>query len=73
MHMKDEFKPQTRIQLLIALGPLAWLALILSIFLGGMNNPGLDFLIGFLVGLSIVGNLAYIIVVTRYLRKNWRQ
>jgi len=73
MLMKAKLKPETRIQLLTALGPLAWLALILSIFLGRLENPDLDFLTGFLVGLSIVGNLAYIIVVTRHLRSNRRQ
>jgi hypothetical protein len=68
MIIKQKIKPENRRQLLLALGPLAWLALVLSIFLGRLGNPDLDFLTGFLVGFSIVGNLAYIYVSTRYLR-----
>ncbi len=69
MYLKSKLKPETRIQLLIALGPLAGLAFILSIFSGRLENPDLDFLSGFLIGFSIVGNLAYIYGTTRYLRK----
>ena len=69
MYLKTKFKPETRIQLLIALGPLSGLAFILSIFLGRLENPDLDFLSGFLIGLSMAGNLAYIYVTTRYLQK----
>ena len=72
MLIKQKIKPEIRMQILTALGPIAWLALVLSIFLGRMDNPTLDFITGFLVGLSIVGNLAYIFVVTRHLRENWR-
>ena len=69
MLVKSKLTPETRIRLLIALGPLSGLAFILSIFLGRLGNPDLDFLSGFLIGFSIVGNLAYIYVTTRYLRK----
>ena len=72
MLKKSKIKPEARIQVLTVLGPLAWLTLILSIFLGRMENPNLDFLNGFLVGFSLVGNLAYIVVVTRCLRVNRR-
>jgi hypothetical protein len=64
---------KNRIQILTALGPLAWLALIASTVLGRLDNPSLDFVIGFLVGFTIVGNLVYIYVVTRHLRENRRQ
>jgi len=70
---KSKIKPENRMQMLIALGPLAWLALTSSIFLGRMENPNLDFINGFLLGFSIVGNLAYIYVTTRYLKENRRQ
>ena len=73
MFIKQKIKPENRRQLLVALGSLAGLAFILSIFLGRLNNPDLDFITGFLVGFSIVGNLAYIFVVSRNLRDNRRQ
>jgi hypothetical protein len=70
MFVKSKIKPENRIQLIYALGPLAWLALVLGIFLWRLENPNLDFITGFLIGFSIVGNLGYIYVTTRYLRKN---
>jgi len=73
MLIKSKLNPETRVQLITALGPLAWMAFLLSIFLGRLNNPDLDFLSGFLIGLSIVGNLGYIYVTTRYLRKKQRK
>jgi hypothetical protein len=68
MPLKSKLTPESRIRLLIALGPLSALAFILSVFLGRLHNPNLDFLSGFLVGFAIVGNLAYIFVTTRYMR-----
>ena len=73
MYLKPKIDPEKRIQIIIALGPLAGLAFVLSVFLGRMDNPDLDFLTGFLTGFSIVGNLAYIFMVTRYMRTNRRQ
>jgi hypothetical protein len=72
MLLKHKFAPEKRMQILIALGPIAGLAFVLSIFLGRLDNPNLDFITGLLTGFSIVGNLAYIFVVTRYLRENRR-
>ncbi len=69
MQIKHKIKPENRMQILIALGPLASLAVVLNIFLGRMCNPALDFITGFLTGLSIIANLAYIYVVTRHLRE----
>ncbi len=69
MQIKHKIKPENRMQILIALGPLASLAVVLSIFLGRMGNPDLDFISGFLIGFSIIANLAYIYVVTRHLRE----
>ena len=68
MSWKSKLSPEFRIRLLIALGPMSALAFILSVFLGRLQNPDLDFLSGFLIGFSIVGNLAYIFVTTRYIR-----
>jgi hypothetical protein len=68
MIIKSKISPHWRKQLLIALGPLAWLAFLASIVLERLGNPDLDFLIGFLTGFSIVGNLVYIYVMTRHLR-----
>ena len=68
MSWKSKLSPESRIRLLIALGPLSALAFILSVFLGRLGNPDLDFLSGFLIGFAIVGNLAYIYVTTRYMR-----
>ena len=73
MLIKQRINPEDRMRILTALGPIASLALILSIFLGRTGNPAFDFAQGFLVGISIVGNLAYIFVVTRNLRENRRQ
>lgn len=72
MFLKQKIKPENRMQILTALGPFAGLALVLSIFLNRLENPNLDFVTGFLIGLSIVGNLAYIFLVTRHMRENRR-
>jgi hypothetical protein len=73
MLLKQKIKSKNRIQIFVVLGPIAWIALMLNIFLGRLENPTLDFATGFLVGISIVGNLAYIYVVTRHMRENRRQ
>ncbi len=73
MIFKSQITSTNRNKILTAMGPIAWLALMLSIFLGRLENPNLDFVTGFLVGLAIVGNLGYIFVVTRHLRENRRQ
>jgi hypothetical protein len=43
----------------------AQIALVIGIFLGRLEIPNLDFLIGLLFGFSLVGNLAYMLVVIR--------
>ena len=73
MQFKQKIKPEFRMQFFTALGPIACLALVLSIFLGSLDNPNLEIVTGFMVGFSIVGNLGYIFVVTRYLIDNRRQ
>jgi len=73
MIFKSEISPESRQQLMLALGQIAGILFILSIFLGRLENPDLDFLTGFLTGMSIVGNLFYIYISTRYLRENGRQ
>lgn len=73
MLLKSNLSPERRTQFLMALGPIAGLAFVLSIFLGRLGNPELDFITGFLTGFSIVGNLAYIYISTRYLREKRSQ
>lgn len=68
MSLKSKLTPESRIRLLIALGPLSGLAFVLSVFFGRLQDTNLDFLSGFLIGFSIIGNLAYIYVITRYMR-----
>jgi len=72
MFIKSKIDPETRIQRAFAFGPIAWLAFALSAFLGRLHNPDLDFIIGFLTGISIVGNMVYIFVATRYYKQNRR-
>ena len=69
MTIKRLIKPENRIKMITALGPVAGLAFILAIFLGRLQDSNLDLITGFLTGFSIVGNLAYIFVVTRHLAK----
>lgn len=69
MLWKSKLTPDSRIKLLIALGPLSGLAFVLSVYIGRLQDPNLDFLLGFLIGFSIVGNLAYIYATTQFLRK----
>lgn len=73
MDHKSQLGHGPRIKMLLALGPLGGLALTLSIILGRLEDANLDFLSGFLIGLSIVGNIAYIFIATRYLSAFRRQ
>ena len=68
MSWKSKISPESRIRLLMALGPLSSLAFILSVILSRLQNPNLDFLSGFLIGFAIVGNMAFVYVTTRYMR-----
>ena len=73
MLLKSKISPEKRTQILFALGPLAWIAALLSSVLERTGTPHLDFIIGFLTGVSIVGNLIFIYVCTRYLREKRKQ
>ena len=68
MSWKSKISPESRIRLLMALGPLSSLSFILSVILSRLQNPNLDFFSGFLIGFAIVGNLVFIYVTTRYMR-----
>jgi hypothetical protein len=57
--------PEARRRYFTALGAAAQLALVLGIFLGRLEIQNLDFLIGMLYGFSIVGNLAFLMVVSQ--------
>jgi hypothetical protein len=48
------------------LGGSAQVALVLAIVLGRLEVPNLDFIIGMLYGFSMVGNLAFIVSVSRH-------
>ena len=69
MLLKAKISPEKRAQFLISLGSLAGLAFVLSVFLGRLENPDLDFITGFLAGLSVVGNLVFIYVGACYIRE----
>ena len=58
-------KSKYRKILFLMIGPLPWLALTFSIFLNRMGNQDFDFLTGFLLGFSMVGNLVYIFTTHR--------
>ena len=71
MIIKSMTKPEDRKKYSIVLGGVAQLALILGIILGRLESPhpALDFISGMLMGSSIVGNLAYLVIISR----NWSQ
>ena len=73
MYLKQNIKPETRLQLLLTLGPVAWLAMSLSTYLGRLENPDLDFITGFLAGFAVVGNIAFLVAITRNWKENRRQ
>ena len=61
--------PEERKKYFTILGAAAQLALVLGIIMGRMEFPNLDFLIGMLYGFSMVGNLAFLIVIGRAHRR----
>ena len=63
--LKLKQTPEERRRYFTILGAAAQLALVFGIFLGRMEIPNLDFIIGMLYGFSLVGNLAYLVVVVR--------
>ena len=64
-HIKQERTPEERRRYFTILGACAQVALVLGIFLSRLELAHLDFLVGMLYGFSMVGNLAYLIVVVR--------
>ncbi len=66
MLLKTNQTPQERRKYFTNLGLIAQLALIAAIVLGRLDTLNLDFIIGMLYGFSLVGNLAFLIVVGRY-------
>jgi len=70
MLIKTKRTPEEQKKYFTILGAAAQLALVLGIILGRMDIPHLDFLIGMLYGFSMVGNLAYIYMITRAHRRN---
>jgi hypothetical protein len=47
------------------LGPAAQLALACALFLERFQDPALDFPIGFLIGFSLIGSLAYLCITAK--------
>ena len=70
MMIKPWISSKNRARTLTWLGYAAQIALVLGISLERLENPALDFIQGFLIGFSIVGNLAYIYISTQYFNEN---
>jgi hypothetical protein len=70
--LKSNLSPEKRKQYFTWLGAAAQLALVLGILLQQLDNPGLDFFTGMLIGFSIVGNLATLYVFSRSQKENRR-
>jgi hypothetical protein len=71
MFIKLDLEPEQRARYFSVLGGVAQLAWVLSILLGRMNNahPGLNFIASMLMGFAMVGNLTYLIFISR----KWRE
>jgi hypothetical protein len=65
LNIKPKRTSEERHRYFTLLGASAQFALVLGILLGRLDLPNLDFLIGMLYGFSMVGNLAYLVVVVR--------
>jgi hypothetical protein len=65
MIIKSWIKPENRVKYFTWLGYAAQIALVLGISLERLENPTLDFITGFLIGFSIIGNLAFIYTISR--------
>lgn len=63
---KTKRTPEERKKIFSILGGTAQLALVLAIILGRIEVTNLDFIIGMLYGFSMVGNLAFIISISRH-------
>ncbi len=75
MLTKSKINSENRAKYFAVLGGISQLALVLGIFLGRLDNPhpSLDFISGMLMGFSLVGNLAYLVVLSRKWSKHDRQ
>ena len=65
MLLKSKLSPEDRKTFFSILGGAAQIALVVGLVLGQLEVPGTDFLQGMLIGFSIVGNLAFLITVSR--------
>lgn len=63
--IKQKRTPEERRRYFTILGACAQFALVIGIFLSRLELAHLDFFIGMLYGFSMVGNLAYLIIVIR--------
>ena len=65
MLLKSKLSPDDRRTFFTILGGVAQIALVVSLILGQLEIPGTDFLQGMLIGFSMVGNLAFLVTVSR--------
>ena len=65
MLLKSKLFGKDRRALTTLLGGAAQIALVIGLVLGQLNVPSTDFVQGMLIGFSIVGNLAFMIIVSR--------
>ena len=65
MWIKSWIEPENRVRYFTWLGCAAQIALVLGISLEWLNNPTLSFLSGILIGFSLVGNLAFLVTISR--------
>jgi hypothetical protein len=65
MILKARQTPEERQKYFTIIGKLALIALITAITLGRLEFLKLDFVIGMLYGFSVVGNIAYLVVIGR--------
>ena len=65
MIAKPWIKAENRRKYFIRLGGVAQITLVLSILLGRLEYPAVDFLSGLFLGFSLVGNLAFLYTLSQ--------
>lgn len=65
MWLKAKRTPEERKKAFTYLGGAAQIALVAAILLGRLDQPGLDFIAGALLGFSLVGNLTFLVGYSR--------
>lgn len=73
MIIKSKITPENLKRYFTIFGACAQIALVLGIVLGRMEILNLDFVIGMLYGFSMVGNIAFLVFISRNHAKNHNQ